>query len=405
LEFKIKRWLVGVLLAAPSSHGQEYLPIPSEFVTFIVKDSFGEKMNIYTLRDGLSNSTKKFQQEKTGRVVCLGGSITTSKGWRELIWDFLKKTFPQTAFDFIDAGIGGTDSAFGAMRLEADVFKNGPVDLLFLEFAVNDGGLEPTPVLRAMEGIIRHARKLNPKLDIPMLYFADQDKINEYNAGKIPSVIQTHDKVAQYYQLSTLNLAREITDRIRAGEFTWEQFSGDSCHPNSFGHGLYAQSIEKFLTALFDLPGPTPIPTKPLDPFNYGAGRFISLDLPRIRNDWTRIPQWDTAEPKCNYDGAVDVLAAEKPLAALTLDFTGSAVGIYGISGFDAGTIEFSLDHKDFTSFDFFDSYCLQFHRPVHHLLATELPPGPHTLTLKVAGQKNPQSKGHAIRILKFTAN
>ncbi len=362
-------------------------------------------MNFVTIRSGLSNSFQTFRQKKTGRVVCLGGSITVAEGWRVLIWKFLQKSFPRTKFDFINAGIGGTDSTFGAMRLKTDVFKNGPVDLLFLEFAVNDEGQPALPVLRAMEGIIRQARKLNPKIDIPMLYFADQEKMESYNAGKMTPTLETHEKVAHYYNLSTLNLAREIHHRIAAGEFSWEKFSSDSCHPTAFGHALYAQAIKKFLKTLWTIPSPALTPRKPLDPFNYQKGRFIPITKAKVKTDWTRIKNWETAEQKCNYSGPVDILEAQKPGATLTLDFTGSAIGISAICGFDAGMVTYRIDNKKSITFDFFDSYCLKFHRPVHHLLAADLPPGRHTLTLQITKQKNPKSRGHVLRILKFTAN
>ncbi|MDI4646439.1 hypothetical protein [Cohnella hashimotonis] len=38
-----------------------------------------------------------------------------------------------------NAGVGGTDSSFGAARLREHVGSLGPIDLLFVEFAVNDG--------------------------------------------------------------------------------------------------------------------------------------------------------------------------------------------------------------------------------------------------------------------------
>jgi hypothetical protein len=146
---------------------------------------------LYCLRGGLDNCRLVFERTKQGRVAYIGGSITASPGWRDLVCDLLKKRFPETAFDFINAGVGGTNSTFGAFRLQEDAFKNGPVDLLFLEFAVNDDG-EPTADsrrLRAMEGIVRHARELSPNIDIFVLHFADTGKVESYRKGEIPAVI------------------------------------------------------------------------------------------------------------------------------------------------------------------------------------------------------------------------
>jgi hypothetical protein len=286
------------------------------------------------------------------------------------------------------------------------------VDLLFLEFAVNDDG-EPAPDnrrVRAMEGIVRHARQLNPKLDIVMVYFADTGKVESYKKGEVPKVIQDHETVAARYGIPVIDLAREVTRRIDAGQFEWTQFSRDTCHPLERGHAVYAECIDIMLGAAWSKsvpPGAEPRAYEmppPLDPRNYEHGRFIPLEQARIVKDWKRVPQWET-ERKCNYGGAVDVLAAETPGAAIELEFEGTLIGISAIAGMDAGILEVAIDGGAPQNFDLFDSYCAQFHRPVCHVLAENLSPGKHLLRLTMSPEGNPQSKGHAARILKFVAN
>ena len=98
------------------------------------------------------------------------------------------------------------------------------IDLLFVEAAVNDptNGRSKKEQIMAMEGIIRNAKHENPKIDIITMYFVDPDKMKVYNNGQIPEVIKNHEMVASHYQVSSINLAKEVTDRINAGEFTWE---------------------------------------------------------------------------------------------------------------------------------------------------------------------------------------
>lgn len=372
----------------------------------------GAAQPLYCLRAGLDNSRLVFEQTQRGRVAYLGGSITASPGWRDLTYDLLKKRFPDTAFEFINAGIGGTNSSFGAFRLQDDVFAKGPVDLLFLEFAVNDDG-EPggdNRRLRAMEGIVRRARQLNPAIDILMLYFADTGKVEAYRKGETPKVIQDHEAVANHYGISAIYLAAEVTRRMDAGQFDWPQFSRDSCHPLERGHALYAECVDTLMQAAWtkampegSKPRPHEMPA-PLDPLNYERGRFIPLDQAKPVNGWNRIAQWDT-EKKCNYGGAVDVLAAETAGAAIELDFEGTLIGISAIAGMDAGVIEVAIDGGPPQTLDLFDGYCAQFHRPVCRVLAEDLPQGPHRVRLTMSAQSNPESNGHAARILKFVAN
>lgn len=76
-----------------------------------------------TQRGNLTNSFHKFTYEKKGCVAFLGGSITEMEGWRNMIQEDLRKRFPDTKFQFIDAGIGSTGSTPHAFRFENDVLK------------------------------------------------------------------------------------------------------------------------------------------------------------------------------------------------------------------------------------------------------------------------------------------
>ena len=80
-------------------------------------------------------------------VVFFGGSLTWSAnasdpnrtGFRPLVAEHLRAKYPSARFRFHDAGLGGTGSTLGVFRLDRDVLAYGP-DLVFLDFACNDGG-------------------------------------------------------------------------------------------------------------------------------------------------------------------------------------------------------------------------------------------------------------------------
>ena len=96
-----------------------------------------EKENI-TIRGSFDHSRLAMETNKEATVAFMGGSITEMDGYRPMVMDFLKKKYPQTKFTFINAGISSTCSTTGAFRLVRDVISKGPIDLFFLEFAVND---------------------------------------------------------------------------------------------------------------------------------------------------------------------------------------------------------------------------------------------------------------------------
>ena len=59
-------------------------------------------------------------------------------GYRPMVSEWLQQRFPDTKFEFINAGIASTCSHTGAFRLDEHVLSKGRIDLLFAEFAVND---------------------------------------------------------------------------------------------------------------------------------------------------------------------------------------------------------------------------------------------------------------------------
>lgn len=365
------------------------------------------------LRGPLDNCRIRFQRDKTGRVVFLGGSITHMKGWREMVCQWLTQRFPATNFDFIDAGIPSTDTAFGPFRLERDVFAKGPVDLLFVEFAVNDStnGRSPTDSVRGMEGIIRHARRVCPELDIVMLHFVDPDKMAHYRAGRTPPEIASHERVAEHYNVSSIELAREVTERIDRGELTWKQFGG--IHPAPRGHRLCTASIQRLFEHAWSRPlpegakaQPHPMPDKPLDRFNYGHGRLVDIKQAEIVRGWKIDPNWKPTKGSTR-EGFVNVpmLVADGSGAAFTLDFQGSAVGLLHAAGYDVGMIEASIDGGPAWRIDLYTQWSNYLHIPWATIIAADLEPGRHRLTIRMSKQKNPKSENHAARIVAFLVN
>jgi acyl-CoA thioesterase I len=356
----------------------------------------------FTPRGNLMRSYNAFSKGGPVRVAFMGGSVTT-QAWREEVMDYLKERFPEAAFDFVMAGIGGTDANLGAFRLPGDVFGRGRVDLFFLEFAVNGGGID------AMEGIVRQSKRLNPDIDIVMTYFTNTSYTEDVKAGRVPQLVQTHEKVAEHYAIPALSLYKEVGERIVAGKLTWEQFSRDVVHPTDAGCALYAECMVSFLEQAWADPASKPTPraaTLPekLDPLCFENGRFIGVEAAKVKSGFALVKGW-TTEKTCNFSPPVDVLEATQAGSELTLAFEGTAIGIYTIVGFDAGILEYALDGGPVQTRDQFDVYCDKFHRPQHALFATNLAPGKHTLRLRLGAEHNPKGTGTAVRILQFMAN
>ncbi|MEE2966915.1 MAG: SGNH/GDSL hydrolase family protein, partial [Verrucomicrobiota bacterium] len=95
---------------------------------FLASYSLSKERNVI-LRGEYNNSLAQFLVKKDGRVAFMGGSITQMNGYRPMVSDWLRERFPQTEFEFINAGISSTCSTTGAFRLKEHVLDKGRIDL------------------------------------------------------------------------------------------------------------------------------------------------------------------------------------------------------------------------------------------------------------------------------------
>ncbi len=377
-----------------------------------VADFATTKAPHYEVRGGLKNAQLRIAKEKAARVAFVGGSITEGNGWRPLVCEGLSKRYPETKFDFSNAGISSTCSTTGVHRLQTDVFSKGRVDLLFVEFAVNDNqdaGHDHATCIRGMEGILCQARKHNPNIDVIFVYFPNAGHIKTINEGAMPHEIVAHEKVAAHYRVPVVNVAADIALRIKSGESSWQVYGGT--HPKPAGSKMVADRISELFDVAWDS-APTqlidhPAPTAQLDPLSYTRGRFLPLEKAKLGDGWTiDQPNWKAIKGgKRGRFTAIPMLTASEPGSTLSLPFRGSAIGVYVVAGPDAGTMEFSIDGEVFKSADLFHRFSRGLHYPRTVTFAADLKPTDHTLTLRVAEGKNKSSSGTAIRIMQFTAN
>lgn len=366
-------------------------------------------------RSNLTNCRVQFERKGTGHVAFIGGSITEMNGYRPRMVEILKKRFPKTTFTFTDAGISSTGSTTGAFRLKDHVLDKGPVDLFFIESAVNDdqdAAHAPRECLRGMEGLVRHTRMHNPSADIVITYFVNEGMLKMLQDGKTPIPMAAHEKVAKHYGVSVIHLAKEVADQVNAGKLTWKKFGGT--HPGPYGNDMCAKMIDDLMAAAWADPLPSdavktpyPMPESPLEEGSYFNARFVHPDEARIVKSFVvSVPDWKALPGgKRGRFTKLKMLHADKTGAEFTLDFTGRAVGAYVLAGPDAGIAETSIDGGPFKQTDLLHRYSRGLHYPRTVMFATDLEPGKHTLRLRIAATKNTASKGTAIRILELCVN
>ncbi|WP_345681926.1 SGNH/GDSL hydrolase family protein [Novipirellula caenicola] len=364
-------------------------------------------------RGDFQNARIKFTQSKTGNVAFIGGSITEMNGYRPMVCEVLQRRFPETQFNFINAGISSTCSTTGAFRLQSDVLNRGDIDLLFIEFAVNDdqdAHHSTAACIRGMEGIVRQARIANPNIDLVITFFVNESMLATLQKGGKPLTIAAHTKVAEHYDVSTIGLANEVAKRITDGTLTWKQYGG--VHPAPAGNRIAAQMIDELMNQAWDKPlandaaiKPHPLPESPLDPHSYWRGRFIDPATAEIQSGWTvSVPDWSSLPGSTRERfRAIPMLCGEHAGDTVSLAFDGNAIGAYVVAGPDAGMIEASVDGGPFEVVDLYHQHSKGLHYPRTVMFASDLKDGEHEVTLRIA--EKTRSSGNAARIIQFVAN
>jgi sialidase-1 len=387
---------------------------PGYYADFIFNNSYPVKnilpySNFFTTAGKLNNFYYAVTVKKKATVSFLGGSITFNPGWRDKVCQYLKETYPATDFHFIAAGIPSLGSLPHAFRLQRDILDSGKTDLLFVEAAVNDRGTDSTTQVRSLEGIIRHAKKENPYTDIILMAFADPQKIENYNKGKVSPELVNHEMIARHYNIPYINLALEAHDKIKNGELNWADDFKD-IHPWYHGQELYFATIKSLLQSCVQDQYKQPLKInlpQPIDKARFENGHYYNITNAKLDKGWQITPNWKPDDGLSTRDGFVHVpvLNSNESGSVLSLPFKGNAVGIAVVAGGDAGTILYAVDHAPFKDLNLFTEFSSWLHLPVYHLLGDNLSGGSHVLEIKVSPQKNSGSKGNACRIVNFFVN
>lgn len=414
--------LVYPITDGPQEMNGHHIPIhhANKYADFIVSNSYPVRKilpysDYFKIRNGLNNFYRVVTQTKKATVAFLGGSITYNPGWRQKVTAYLKERFPETQFHFIAAGIPSLGSLPHTFRFQQDVLDSGKVDLLFVESAVNDraNSTDSLTQVRALEGIVRQAKKSNPLIDILLMEFADPDKNRDYAQRLVPVEIANHERIAAHYHLSSINLAKEVYDKINNKEFNWEDEFKD-LHPSYYGQELYFATIKSFLNSCFNQGTGAAYKTnssaslpKELDKYNFSNGRYYTITNAKHDANWKIDQNWipsDSAGTRAGFVN-VPVLSTAHAGATLSLRFTGDVIGIAVISGPDAGVINYSIDGEQQKQTDLFTPWSKSLHLPWYLLLGSGLKKGNHVLNISIDQKKNVNSKGNACRIVYFLKN
>ncbi len=353
-------------------------------------------------RGGLPNFLKKAQTPGAEvKIAYFGGSITAQAGWRPKTLAYFRKTYPDAKFSEINAAIGGTGSDLGVFRLQQDVLESKP-DLMFVEFATNDGGASPDQIFRCIEGIVRQTWRAAPDCDICFVYTLTEAAIAPMLEGKYQRSASAMEKVAEHYHIPSIHMGMEVAKLAKEGKLIWKAplpktdeekaalgdkfvFAPDSVHPHpETGHELYLQAIVRSLgpiNAASTKPGPHELGA-PLIADNYENAKLVPISEATLSAGFTKLDPAKDAMAK-SFPRLRDLHRASKPGETITFKFKGTRAALYDLMGPDCGQVIVTLDDKPPKTVARFDSYCT-YPRLATLVIGSELPDTVHTVKIEI---------------------
>lgn len=226
-----------------------YIEVTEEEEVFSLETGLTDAMKEASLvsEGNLSRLARVIKKAQAGEEItfaCLGGSITQGSsatdnyGYAYLLRDWFEATFPQAKINYVNAGIGATDSHLGIYRLERDVLSQDP-DLVIVEFSVND--TSPKINAATYEAVVRTILSHETDPAVMLLFMTQEDGT---------SLVDTHRPIGEYYDLPMISYKNAIMPVIERGDIVWDDISPDNIHPNDAGHKLVAGLVENFLNGV-----------------------------------------------------------------------------------------------------------------------------------------------------------
>ncbi len=204
-----------------------------------VKSSLISKGNTYRIKQVMD---KMRNGEKT-TIAYFGGSITegylvnSNQNFAIKTTKYLQQKFQNTNIERVNAGLSGTSSTIGLLRVKEDVLLRSP-DLIVIEFAVNDSNDAVSKM--AYESLVTKCLNSESKPAVILLFTVTQTGYTCEDHMR---------KVGEAFELPMISVKQAIWPEIEAGKMTWADYSNDEAHPTKEGH----EFITECLSYYFDL--------------------------------------------------------------------------------------------------------------------------------------------------------
>ena len=279
--------------------------------------------------------------EKAGRgeeitIAYLGGSITAGssaspqaeKCYANLSTEWWRQTFPDTKINYVNAGIGATDSWLGVHRVTEDVLSHNP-DLVIIEYSVNDyQGINKETYDSLLRKVLEY--KL-PSVDASSVAGSDSTLASDRGPAVIALLLGAetygyaaeHAPIAFRYKVPIISYSALLTGKL----VSWKSVgNSDGTHPDNPGHALIAHLLTEYY-------------------------RRVLSSINETEDPGYTVPDISESQTKCRYLNAElltsDELKADAMDGFEAAQVTGILFNTNGWKTSAAGTISFTVTSRE----------------------------------------------------------
>jgi hypothetical protein len=285
-------------------------------------------------------------------------------------------------------------------------------DLLFVEFAVNDGAQPDALIERAMEGIVRQQWRVNPQADICFVYTLSKNMVKDYEAGRLNNSATAMERVADRYGIPSIVFGVDVVKQLGTGKWVFQAdkklgehdaegrtiFSNDGTHPIDAGHALYFGSIERSWPALVATreAGVHPL-GGPLRSDNWEHAGFVPVSDTKRFGTWQELPADEARVASQPGKFAPPTWWTDTPGSGVEANVSGSVIGLYGFKSEQSGKLRVTVDDLPPVEATLRDAFSVAGHyRLKAWFYPTPLAPGPHRVRVELL----PASSGQTVELL-----
>lgn len=191
-------------------------------------------------------------------LAFIGGSLTSGGGeWIKAAQEFIQGKMPDKNVTTLNAGKGGTTSAYGALRFSDDVAPYEP-DVLFIDFAGNDSvAKDPSEFKVYMESMLYQCKQMK---NVPIVIFFITPHPYERDSSSYEHwmiSVNSQEELAKHYGIKVINgyeyMQREYeSTKAEQGYSTFSDYLATMYRRSGDGfnvHGGYTKMAEAIVEA------------------------------------------------------------------------------------------------------------------------------------------------------------